>query len=101
VHGEYKIPGGKLVAADLEVPGGQLAQVQISGDFFLEPDDALDRIDAAVTGPPATPDVAAITARVEGALGVPRQRAPSRRRPAPCPGRLDSRAVLYYNFSCF
>jgi hypothetical protein len=101
VHGEYKIPGGKLVAADLEVPGGQLAQVQISGDFFLEPDDALDRIDAAVTGPPATPDVAAITARVEGALGVPRQRAPSRRRPRHARAVLTAGPFFYYNFSCF
>ncbi|HET9969555.1 MAG TPA: hypothetical protein VFQ68_15070 [Streptosporangiaceae bacterium] len=69
MHGEYKEPGGKLVAADVEVAGGRLSQVQISGDFFLEPDEALERIDAAVTGLPATADTAAIIARVDAALG--------------------------------
>ena len=69
MRGEYKAPGGKLVAADIEVTDGQLAQVQISGDFFLEPSEALERIDAAVTGLPATADVAAITTQVEAALG--------------------------------
>ncbi|MFC7621985.1 biotin/lipoate A/B protein ligase family protein [Microlunatus sp. GCM10028923] len=50
MHGEYKVPGGKLVAADVEVEQGRLTTVRISGDFFLEPDDALERIDAALTG---------------------------------------------------
>lgn len=50
MHGEYKVPGGKLVAADVEVEQGRLASVRISGDFFLEPDEALERIDAALTG---------------------------------------------------
>ncbi len=39
MHGEYKPPGGKLVAADVEMADGQLARVQISGDFFPEPDE--------------------------------------------------------------
>lgn len=50
MHGEYKVPGGKLVAADVEVEQGRLASVRISGDFFLEPDEALERIDSALTG---------------------------------------------------
>jgi lipoate---protein ligase len=45
VHGEYKVPGGKLVVADLEVSGsGEDAVIigaSINGDFFLEPDEAL------------------------------------------------------------
>ena len=41
MHGEYKVPGGKLVVADLDVTEGRLAGVRISGDFFLEPDSAL------------------------------------------------------------
>ncbi len=36
MHGEYKVPGGKLVVADVEVRDGRLADVRISGDFFLE-----------------------------------------------------------------
>ena len=49
-HGEYKMPGGKLVVADLAIAGGRLERIQISGDFFLEPDHALDAINAALAG---------------------------------------------------
>src|SRR5690606_1921050 len=49
-HGEYKVPGGKLVVADLELSGGRVAAVQVSGDFFLEPAEARDAIDAAIVG---------------------------------------------------
>ncbi len=69
MHGEYKVPGGKLVAADVDVTGGRLAAVAISGDFFLEPDDALDAINAAFTGLPADTDAAALTSAVEAAIG--------------------------------
>ena len=31
MHGEYEPPGGQLVAADVEVAGGRLAGVQVSG----------------------------------------------------------------------
>ncbi|MGG5172563.1 lipoate--protein ligase family protein [Pseudarthrobacter sp. J1738] len=47
-HGEYKVPGGKLVVVDLDDDGGQLSKVSLSGDFFLEPDEALDTINAAL-----------------------------------------------------
>ena len=52
MHGEYKVPGGKLVVVDLEVAAGVLADVQVSGDFFLAPDSALDAINAALHGLP-------------------------------------------------
>jgi len=68
MHGEYKVPGGKLVVADLDVIDGQLADVRISGDFFLEPDTALDAINRALCGLPVTSDGAALTAVVEHAL---------------------------------
>lgn len=61
MHGEYKPPRGKLVAAEVEVVGERLARVQISGDFFLEPDDALDRVNAALTGIPVTEDASVVT----------------------------------------
>ncbi len=48
MHGEYKMPGGKLVVIDLALRSGRLADVQLSGDFFLEPDSALPAIDAAL-----------------------------------------------------
>lgn len=68
MHGEYKVPGGKLVVADLDVVGGRLTNVRVSGDFFLEPDDALEQINAAVTGLPADAAVAAIVRAVEDTL---------------------------------
>ncbi|MFY3300807.1 lipoate protein ligase C-terminal domain-containing protein [Achromobacter xylosoxidans] len=50
MHGEYKVPGGKLVVADLEVRDGRLADVRISGDFFLEPPEALEAINRGLNG---------------------------------------------------
>lgn len=72
MHGEYKVPGGKLVVVDLDVddaaPGGVLRGVRVSGDFFLEPDDALEAIDAALEGAPADADAADLAGRVRAAL---------------------------------
>ncbi|GAA1700851.1 biotin/lipoate A/B protein ligase family protein [Microbacterium sediminicola] len=68
MHGEYKVPGGKLVVVDLDVREGRLADVHLAGDFFLEPDEALADIDAALTGLPAEADVATIAAAVRAAL---------------------------------
>lgn len=51
-HGEYKIPDGKLVVVDLQVVDGRLHNVHVSGDFFLEPPEALDAINAALNGLP-------------------------------------------------
>jgi lipoate-protein ligase A len=69
VHGEYKVPGGKLVVADLDVVDEVIRRATISGDFFLEPDDALERINGALAGVPVGAPVAQIAARVRGVLG--------------------------------
>ncbi len=68
MRGEYKVPGGKLVAVDLEVADGRLTDVSVSGDFFLEPDDALDDLNAALTGMPVDAGVEQLAAAVTGAL---------------------------------
>jgi lipoate-protein ligase A len=68
MHGEYKAPGGKLVAVDLEVTVGRLRNVVVSGDFFLEPDGALERIDAILEGMPADAEASRIAARIEAEL---------------------------------
>ncbi|MCX6499843.1 MAG: lipoate--protein ligase family protein, partial [Arthrobacter sp.] len=67
-HGEYKVPGGKLVVADLEVVDGALAHVSISGDFFLEPDEALLEINRSLTGVAADTGAADLAAAVTAAL---------------------------------
>jgi lipoate-protein ligase A len=69
VHGEYKVPGGKLVVVDMTIVDGRMAAVQVSGDFFLEPASALDTIDAALEGLPVGTGEAALAAAVAGALG--------------------------------
>ena len=69
MHGEYKIPGGKLVVVDLGLENGRLAGVRVSGDFFLEPDSALDAIDAALNGLPADSSQAALKSAIDATLG--------------------------------
>jgi len=68
LHGEYKVPGGKLVVVDLEVANGHFANVSLSGDFFLEPDEALQDINKALTGLPGTSTAADIAAAVTAGL---------------------------------
>ena len=53
LHGEYKVPGGKLVVVDLTTSASQpdrapavITTATLSGDFFLEPDEALPAIAA-------------------------------------------------------
>lgn len=68
MHGEYKEPGHKLVVVDLDVVDDRLANVQIAGDFFLEPDDALVRITEAIDGLPAETQAADIAQAVTDVL---------------------------------
>ncbi|MFE1347593.1 biotin/lipoate A/B protein ligase family protein [Streptomyces sp. NPDC058757] len=68
MHGEYKVPGGKLVVVDLDVVDGALARVRVAGDFFLEPDEAILAVDRALEGAPADTDAAGLAARVDAAL---------------------------------
>jgi hypothetical protein len=70
MHGEYKMPGGKLVVIDLDVRDGRLVDVQLSGDFFLEPDSALDTINRALEGLSEHADETALAAAVRNALAV-------------------------------
>jgi lipoate-protein ligase A len=68
MHGEYKVPGGKLVVVDFDVEDGRIGGFRLAGDFFLEPDDALERVDAAVTGLPVESSATEIAAAVRAAL---------------------------------
>jgi len=68
MHGEYKVPGGKLVVVDLEVTDGHIADFRLAGDFFLEPDSALQDIERAVNGLPSESDAKTISAAVQASL---------------------------------
>ncbi len=69
MHGEYKVPGGKLVVVDFSIVDGLLSNMQVSGDFFLEPPSALDMIDRALEGLPSDSDEQALADVVRSGLG--------------------------------
>lgn len=48
---ELKVPGGKLLRADVQYED-KITDVELHGDFFIYPEDALDDIEAAFTGLP-------------------------------------------------
>lgn len=68
MHGEYKVPGGKLVVVDYEVTDGRLRDVRLSGDFFLEPPEGLRALDQALEGADADSPPEALTSRLEDAI---------------------------------
>ena len=69
MRGEYKVPGGKLVAVDVDVEDGRIVHAAVSGDFFLEPDEALADINGAIVGLAASASSAQIAHAITGALG--------------------------------
>ncbi|MEX1078237.1 MAG: biotin/lipoate A/B protein ligase family protein [Homoserinimonas sp.] len=68
MHGEYKVPGGKLVVVDLDVIDGKISNFRLAGDFFLEPDYALDNINRAVNGLPESSDAVSIASAIQQSL---------------------------------
>ena len=67
-RGEYKTPGGKLIAVELDIVDGELRNVVVTGDFFLYPEEALPILAGALEKSPATLDEAGYAARVRAAL---------------------------------
>lgn len=67
-HGEYKVPGGKLVVVDFTVDRDTITAFRLSGDFFLEPDTTLELINAAVGGLPTTSTIETIATAIREAL---------------------------------
>lgn len=70
MHGEYKTPGGKLVVVDFDLDNGELRQVEVTGDFFLYPEESLEAIRDALEGMPEGTVETAIAGAVEAALPV-------------------------------
>lgn len=68
-HGEFKVPGGKLVVADLAADDGVITWASINGDFFLEPDEALADINEALVGLSTHTPNTAISEAVAEAVG--------------------------------
>jgi lipoate---protein ligase len=68
MRGEYKTPGGKLVAVDFELTDERLSDVMVSGDFFLYPEEAIDGITSALAGLPADSDEGTVARAVQQAI---------------------------------
>lgn len=67
-RGEYKTPGGKLIAVEFAVHEGKLRDVVVTGDFFLYPEEALPVLAASLEGASAHLSVAEYAARVASAI---------------------------------
>lgn len=72
IHGECKTPGGKLVAVELTITASRLANVTLSGDFFIHPEPQSQTVMLGITealrGLPINMDLHAIAARVRTAI---------------------------------
>ncbi len=67
-HGEYKVPGGKLVKVDFSVVGDALREVVVSGDFFLYPEETLEDITSSLEGLASSTDEAGIADRIRSRI---------------------------------
>jgi hypothetical protein len=67
-HGEYKTSGGKLVIVDFDVLDERLANVAVSGDFFLEPPEALESINQTLNGLSTSLDEDTLAAEIRSGL---------------------------------
>jgi lipoate-protein ligase A len=47
---EYKVEGGKLVKAQVDMDGDRICKVKITGDFFLHPEEFLEELEEALVG---------------------------------------------------
>ncbi|MBD3206907.1 lipoate--protein ligase family protein [Candidatus Bathyarchaeota archaeon] len=45
---EYKIPGGKLVAVELELVQNELRDIKIYGDFFMHPEESIKDLESSL-----------------------------------------------------
>ncbi len=69
-HFELKVRDGKLVVADITDDGARITGAVISGDFFLEPEEAYDAINRALVGAGIGEDAAALEGRITRELSA-------------------------------
>ncbi len=53
---EFKVPGGKLIRARVEVVNGKVKFVRFTGDFFMTPEEDLEELENRLIGIEANPD---------------------------------------------
>jgi lipoate-protein ligase A len=47
---QEKLPGGKLLCVDVEFTEGHIRKIRITGDFFLHPEETIERIEESLVG---------------------------------------------------
>lgn len=62
-NADYKVAGGKLLRARVRVVEGVIQAVALTGDFFMHPEEAIEDLEARLTGAPFTEE--ALRARVD------------------------------------
>ncbi len=50
LKGELKVKGGKLIKCTLELHEGKIKNIKITGDFFMYPEDAIEKLENALQG---------------------------------------------------
>ncbi len=66
-----KVPGGKTVKVEVQVEGGRIKKVVISGDFFAYPPEAVEELERALEGVIAKPEaVRRVVKNFEGRLKI-------------------------------
>ncbi len=70
---QEKIPAGKLVCVEVWTERGpdclSVGRVEITGDFFLHPEEAVADLERSLAGLPVPCDEADVRARISAALG--------------------------------
>jgi len=67
-RGEFKTPGGKLIAVEFDVVDGELRNVVVTGDFFLYPEEALPVLAEALENTSSSLDEGGYAANIRSAL---------------------------------
>ena len=69
VKAEEKISGGKLICVEVLQDGGAISRLRITGDFFLHPEEAIERLENALAGRPLRISEAEAESLLKEALG--------------------------------
>ena len=64
---EFKVPEGKLIAAEAEAEGGRIVRIKITGDFFMHPEEAIEDLEGSLMGVPV--DEGSLEEAVNGFFG--------------------------------
>ena len=62
-----KIPSGKLVRIKVDF-NGTITKIQITGDFFLHPEDSIEKLEKSIIGMPSNSDQTALKEKIDSIL---------------------------------